>query len=82
LASYSDRNSRLHLEFIRDKLAMMMNYHKTVYPEENRSWAAPATGPRPLTGFNALLPEELMREQPMNQKSCWQNEEKIWRMVE
>jgi hypothetical protein len=82
LPSYTDRNSRLHLEFIRDELTMMMNYHRTVYPEENRSWAIPAPSPRAYNGFNSSSPETWMKEQKVNQKNCWQNEENNLQVTE
>ncbi|HEX2630853.1 MAG TPA: zinc-dependent metalloprotease [Chitinophagaceae bacterium] len=82
LPSYTDRTSRLHLEFIRDEMAMIINYHKTVYPEENRSWAMPAPASRALNGVKGFLPMEWMKEQPMNQKSCWRNDDSAWPVME
>ena len=81
LPHYKDRPSRLHLEFVRDQLAMMLNYQKKVYPEENRSWAMPIPQ-RSFKAINSTLPEMWTKMQEWNHASCWQNDTMDWMPVE
>ncbi|MET0391690.1 MAG: zinc-dependent metalloprotease, partial [Chitinophagaceae bacterium] len=69
LPGYKDPESKKHLAFIRDELAMMLRYQKTMYPEENTAWRVPnaqRSDKRVISPFTEPVNEPVPAE-----RSCW-----------